>query len=192
MARGNGHDEEDEAPAAEESGAEEPRGLAPVDDGPATSIEELRKERDELRDQLLRRRAEFENYRKRTERDRALSAEDAKASVFKLLVPTLDDLDRALASPTLEGLREGVELLRRNLHQTLETQGVKAVDPAGERFDPERHQALLHEPTPGTPEDTVVQTFAKGYEYKDRLLRPAMVKVSKGEPDGGGEPGAIH
>ena len=202
MTGGNGRDddredgpdpvENDDERGAAAPGADEPKGMAAVDEDPADVALHLKKERDDLRDQLLRKRAEFENYRKRVERDRNQSAEDARAELLRVLIPTLDNLDRALASPTLDGLREGVELTRRNLVSALETQGLVALDPLFERFDPERHQALAHEPAPGHPEDTVVEVFGKGYTYKDRLLRPAIVKVSAGEPDGGGDPGAIH
>jgi molecular chaperone GrpE len=75
----------------------------------------------------------------------------------------------------------GVELIHRELLGLLDNHGVTPHDPKGETFDPERHQALLHEAVPGVPEGTVVETFRKGYYFKDRLLRPALVKVSKGD-----------
>jgi molecular chaperone GrpE len=179
--------------------AEEPRGLEGVDAPPREpltreQIEELRRERDDLQDQLLRRRAEFENYRKRVERDRQQAGADSVAAVLKALIPTVDNLDRALDAPGGEGLREGVELIRRDLLSFLESQGVVREDPKGERFDPERHQALTHEAAPGHKEGDVVEVFGKGYRYKDRLLRPALVKVAKGDEDddSGGGRGAIH
>ena len=191
--RGNGGDEEPDADAAEP----EASGLAGVDAPPMEpltreQVEEMRKERDDLRDQLLRRRADFENYRKRVERDRQQAGVDAAASLLKAMVPTLDNLDRALAAPGGEGLREGVELIRRDLLALLEAQGLTSENPTGERFDPERHQALMHESAPGHEEGTVVEVFGKGYSYKDRLLRPALVKVAKGGDDSGGDPGAVH
>jgi molecular chaperone GrpE len=179
--RRNGGDEEAEADAA----APEATGLAGVDAAPMAplsreEIEALRAERDDLRDQLLRRRAEFENFKKRVERDRHLAGVDATALLLKALVPTLDNLDRALAAPGGEGLREGVELIRRDLLALLESHGVGRLDPKGERFDPEQHQALAHEAAPGHREGTVTEVFGKGYTFKDRLLRPALVKVAKG------------
>lgn len=192
--RKNGEDE----PGPREPEAEE-AGLAGVDAPPLEpltreQVEEMRRERDDLRDQLLRRRAEFENYKKRVERDRQQAGADSVAAVLKALIPSIDNLDRALAAPEGEGLREGVELIRRELLALLEAQGVVREDPTGERFDPERHQALMHERAPGHEEGTVVQVFGKGYTYKDRLLRPALVKVAKGEDDdnSGGDRGAIH
>lgn len=194
--RGNGGDDpegEVESPPGDE------KGLAGVDAPPREpltreQVEELRKERDDLQDQLLRRRAEFENYRKRVERDRHQAGMDAVAGVLQALIPTLDNLDRALEARGDEGLREGVELIRRELLGLFEAQGVIREDPTGEPFDPERHQALSHERVPGHAEGTVVEVFGKGYALKDRLLRPALVKVAKGDEDGdsGGGPGAIH
>jgi molecular chaperone GrpE len=144
----------------------------------------LRQERDGLREQLLRKRADFDNYRKRVERDNQQASFEAKAAVFKDLIPTLDNLDSALkASGDSDALRQGVELTRRELLALLETHGMVAEDPTGAAFDPVSHQALLHEAVPGFDDGTVVEVFRKGYRFKDRLLRPALVKVSKGEGD---------
>jgi molecular chaperone GrpE len=148
---------------------------------PATreELEALRRERDELKEQLLRRRAEFENFRKRMERERESARTDAIATVLKALGPVLDNLDRALGAEGSDAsLREGIELTRRELLAILESQGVKLEDPQGQPFDPERHQALAHEPVPGVPEGTVVEVYRKGYSYGDRLLRPAGFKVA--------------
>ena len=171
-------------PDAPGSSSPEERGLTGVDVEslpPATreELESLRRERDELKEQLLRRRAEFENFRKRMERDRQNAGTDAIATVLKALGPVLDNLDRALdAAGNDASLREGVELTRRELLAILESQGVKLEDPLGQQFDPERHQALAHEPVPGVAEGTVVEVYRKGYSYRDRLLRPALVKVA--------------
>lgn len=197
--RRNGEDHPQKGEVKTAAAAEEPSGLEGVDAAPREpltreQVEELRRERDDLQDQLLRRRAEFENYRKRVERDRQLAGTEAVAAVLKALIPTLDNLDRALDAPGGEGLREGVELIRRELLSLLEAQGVVREDPTGQRFDPERHQALSHEKTPGHADGTVVEVFGKGYHLKDRLLRPALVKVAKGDEDddSGGDRGAIH
>ena len=199
--RRNGEDQPKPADAAAAAATEEPSALQGVDAQPREpltreQVEELRRERDDLQDQLLRRRAEFENYRKRVDRDRQQAGVDAVAALLKALIPTIDNLDRALETPGGEGLREGVELIRRELLALLEAQGVVREDPKGERFDPERHQALSHEKAPGHDEGTVVDVFGKGYTYKDRLLRPALVKVAKADDDddddSGGGRGAIH
>jgi molecular chaperone GrpE len=193
--RGNGEDDHHpEATATEEASGLEGVDAQPREPLTREQVEDLRRERDDLRDQLLRRRAEFENYKKRVERDRQQAGMDSVAAVLKGLIPTIDNLDRALEAPGGEGLRQGVELIRREMLALLEAQGVVKDDPKGERFDPERHQALAHETVPGHAEGTIVEVFGKGYSYKDRLLRPALVKVAKGEddPDSGDDPGAIH
>lgn len=177
------------APAEPLSPDDEPRSVtlhqseteAPAP-APLDELEALRQERDQLRDQLLRRRADFENYKRRVERDRQQTAQEALAGVFRGLVPTLDNLERALgASGDEASVRDGVSLIRRDLLGFLEGQGVVAEDPLGERFDPARHQALSQEPTPGFEEGTVVEVYQKGYSLRDRLLRPALVKVASAD-----------
>jgi molecular chaperone GrpE len=179
--------EAQEGPAPETADREraEPSGLAAVDSEPMApltreEIEALRRERDDLADQLLRKRADFENFRKRVERDRQAAGVDAVAALLKDLAPTLDNLDRALEVPAdAETLRQGVEMIRRGLLSTLESLGVLVEDPTGQPFDPSRHQALSHEPAPGHAEGTVVEVYQKGLSLRDRLLRPALVKVAK-------------
>lgn len=186
--RGNGGGVKDELEAAEPAGASA-SGLEAVEpEAPVQvtreALEALRKERDELREQLLRRRAEFENYKKRVERDRQQAAQDATASLLEALLPALDGFDRALAAGGTETtLREGVELIRRQLQAVLEAKGVAAQEAVGQRFDPEVHQALSYEPAPGFEDGTVVEVFQKGYFLGGRLLRPAFVKVAKGDAD---------
>lgn len=192
---GGGDDEMDDLTA--EGPAEAPDdagegGLEPLPTSPQAEVEALRRERDELKDALLRRRADFENFRRRVERDQQTAAKDAAADVFRRLVDTVDNLERALAARGGEvGLRQGVELTLRDLQAVLGACGVAAVDPVGERFDPSCQEALLHEPVEGLGAGTVAEVFRKGYTFKDRLLRPALVKVSSGEGGkaGGGETG---
>ena len=195
--KGNGNDEdlpvaaaaaprpeEDAAVGAE--GAGEEAGLA--QGAPDDPIEALRQERDQLKDTLLRRRAEFENYRRRVERDRGSAAAEAEAGILRPLLDTVDNLERALAAGGGDsGLRAGVELTLRELLGLLDSLGVTTLVPLGERFDPSLHQAILHEPAAGFEAGTVAEVYRKGYQYKDRLLRPALVKVaSAGSPETGG------
>ena len=193
--KGNGEEGGPVATPTEDPEGSEERGMTAVDGGPVApltpeGVEALRKERDELREQVLRKRAEFENYRKRVERDRQQAGADAAAAVLKGLVPTLENLDRALESAAGDDpLRAGVELTRRELLAFLESQDVEIYDPVGQPFDPEVHQALSAEAVPGVAEGTVVEVFRKGYGYKGRLLRPALVKVAKG---GAGGSEAVH
>jgi molecular chaperone GrpE len=189
---GNGHDDDKVQDDAPDSAAEAaaPSGLAAVEE-PPDELAALRRERDDLRDQLLRRRADFENYKKRAERERQQAATDAVAAALRDLVPSVDNLERALAAGAEgESLRQGLELTHRGLLSFLEAQGVTVEDPVGQRFDPNRHQALMHEPVPGQADGTVTEVFRKGYTYRDRLLRPALVKVAKAE--GGGSGDGIH
>ena len=195
--KGNGNDEdlpvatataprpeEDEA-AVPEAAAEE-TGLAEI--APPDPLEALRQERDDLKDALLRRRAEFENYRRRVERDRGSAAAEAEAGILRPLLGTVDNLERALAAGGGEsGLREGVELTLRELLGLLASLGVTALAPLGETFDPTLHQAILHEPAEGFEAGTVAEVYRKGYSYKDRLLRPAFVKVASAGSPGAGD-----
>ena len=171
--------------AAEDSAASPPeaRGLEPAEEKAApTEAEALRGEVADLKDQLLRRRADFENYKKRMERDRESAGHEMAERIFSELIPVIDNLERALAAGGDEGsLRAGVELIHRELIAVFERNGVQAHDPTGQLFDPTTHQALSHEVVPGLEEGTVAESFRKGYSYRDRLLRPALVKVAKGD-----------
>jgi molecular chaperone GrpE len=194
VTRGNGGDDDAPdrpgAPVVEDA-PEEASGLTPADTpaDPARELEAMRAERDELRDRLLRRAAEFDNYRKRVERERAQSGAEAAAALMKALIPTLDNLERALEAEGGAGaLREGVELTRRELLGALQAQGLVVEDPGGQRFDPTRHEALSHEAARGFAEGEVFEVLRKGYSFRDRLLRPALVKVAKGEDDTSGKP----
>ena len=187
---------EEAAAAATNADREHDAGTAGSESGlvevvPAREdVEALRRERDELKDALLRRRAEFENYKKRVERDQRAASLDGAAEIFRRLVGSVDNLERALAARGDEaGLRQGVELTLRDLQASFEAQGVSVLDPLGQRFDPSLHQALLHEHVPGYAEGTVAEVLRKGYTYRERLLRPALVKVASGETEGGGETG---
>jgi molecular chaperone GrpE len=166
--------------ASETDGA---HGLVAVEGPPAPTREEydsLQRECDRLRDQVLRRRADFENYRKRAERDKQQAGLEAVATVLGALIPILDSLDRALQlEATQESLREGVELIRREFQTLMESRGVTAHAPLGQPFDPNLHQALTHEEVPGFEDGTVVEVYRKGYFFGSRLLRPALVKVAK-------------
>jgi molecular chaperone GrpE len=180
------------SPGKGETGLEAVEEAAPT---PEQALEALREERDQLAEQLLRRRADFENFRRRVERDRHAAAQEALAAIFRELLSTVDNLERALAATGGEDeLRQGVELTHRELVGLLESHDVVPVDPMGERFDPAEQQALIHEPVPGLAEGEVAEVFRKGYLFGERLLRPALVKVAKGDDpeekqEGGGEDG---
>jgi molecular chaperone GrpE len=145
---------------------------------------ELQRQRDEYYDLLLRKTAEFDNYRKRIERERQTLADATAASVVEELLPLMDDLERALeADPGAEGAeayRRGVELIHRQLGDLLRKRGVVAIEAVGQLFDPHLHQAVAYEPAEGRTEGEVIDEFRRGYRLGDRLLRPSMVRVAKG------------
>ena len=147
--------------------------------------DEIQRQRDDYYDRLLRKTAEFDNYRKRVERDRQSFAESATADLLRDLLPLVDDLERALkadpGSDGVESYRRGVELIHRQLLEVLRRRGVKPIEALGADFDPHFHQAVAYEPAQGRREGEVIEEFARGYMLGDRLLRPTMVKVAKGE-----------
>jgi molecular chaperone GrpE len=135
--------------------------------------------RDEYYDLLLRKTAEFDNYRRRVERERRELSDYVAGEFVKELLPVIDDFDRALAADATTGaFREGVELIRRRLMEVLAKRGVTVLDPLGEAFDPHQHEAVARVPAAGRRDGEIVEVFSRGYKLGDRLLRPAMVKVA--------------
>src|SRR4051794_10194135 len=162
-----------------------------VTDGPDTPVAtpdaaeaatEVQRERDDYKDRWLRKSAEFDNYRRRIERERREQADQAVVDILQELLLVVDDFDRALTVDAGEGgaaYRKGVELIHGKLHDLLRKQGVKAMDVLGADFDPNVHMAVVHEESPNHREGEVIGELQKGYMLNDRLLRPAMVKVAK-------------
>ncbi len=142
-------------------------------------LQQLKTERDELRDLLLRRQAEFDNFRKRIERDRSEHAQYASMDVVRELVSVLDDFERALktecASPEYS---RGVELIFNRMLDALKKVGLEPMDSVGQLFDPHQHQAVERVDTKEAEDNTVLGQFQRGYNFKGRLLRPAMVRVA--------------
>ncbi len=148
----------------------------------ATSSDTLQKERDDLYDRLLRKTAEFDNFRKRVDRDRKDMIDWAAADVINDVLAIADDFDRAIAAPAppeANSYKAGLELIQRQLAEMLKKRGVTTVDALGADFDPHLHQAVAYEEVPGAREGEVVDVMAKGYKLGERLLRPALVKVAK-------------
>jgi len=148
----------------------------------AGAADTLQKERDDLYDRLLRKSAEFDNFRKRVERDRKDMIDWAAADVLGDLISIVDDFDRALeapAPPEAQSFKAGLELIQRQLAELLKKRGVSTVEALGADFDPHLHQAVAYEEVAGAREGEVVGVMAKGYKLGDRLLRPALVKVAK-------------
>jgi molecular chaperone GrpE len=141
----------------------------------------------EAQDSLLRRQADFENYRKRVERERTESYNRVVAEAARKLLPVMDNLSRALdaersvetsESEEFRHFLHGVQLISKQLSEVLESFGVQPIAAVGERFDPHIHEAVVTEPSDEHEPDTVVEELARGYRIGDRLLRPAMVKVA--------------
>ena len=148
----------------------------------AVDVEALKTERDALQDRLLRTAAEFDNYRKRIDRERRDQSESAAASLLAEVLPVVDNLERALqapAGPEAAGVRAGVELIHRQLMDLLRKRGVTPVDAVGTQFDPQVHQAVAYEDAPDRRDGEVIEQFTRGYRLGDKLVRPAMVKVAK-------------
>jgi molecular chaperone GrpE len=143
----------------------------------------------DVQDRLTRRQADFENYRKRVERERGETYNRVVADVVNKFLPVIDNLRRAVdaersleasESPEFRHFLQGVELINKQLDEVLEAFGVEAVPAHGERFDPHLHEAVVTEATEEYEPDTVIQEIVRGYRLGEKLLRPAMVKVSTG------------
>jgi len=160
------------------------------DDPEPGSVETLIREVAETRDKMLRTLAEMENLRQRTRREVADAKTYGISGFARDVLDIADNLQRALdavpvearaaADPGLKALIEGVELTERSLHNALEKHGVRKFDPAGEKFDPNVHQAMYEVPDPSVPAGTIAQVIQSGYMIGERVLRPALVGVAKG------------
>ena len=160
------------------------------DDPEEGSVEALAKEAADARDKMLRTLAEMENLRKRTAREVSDARTYGISGFARDVLDIADNLQRALdavpaearaaADPGLKALIEGVELTERSLHNALEKNGVRKFDPAGEKFDPNVHQAMYEIPDPSVPAGTIAQVIQSGYMIGERVLRPALVGVAKG------------
>ena len=151
------------------------------------SLEALQKERDDLHDRLLRTTAEFDNYRKRTERERRELSDAVSADIVRDVLPAVDDLERALAAAAAvtqdeagAAFQRGIELIHRRLLDALRKRGVEPIDVIGLDFDPNWHEAVGHDQATGGRRDgEITAELTKGYRIGQRLLRPAQVKVAK-------------
>jgi molecular chaperone GrpE len=166
-------------PAAPGREAEDDAGLDQVEKDLDELLDETKRERDEYLDLAKRTRADFENYRKRAAEQARDAEARGKGSLARELVPVLDNLRRALDAPAGESLTEGVQMVHKDLGETLQRAGVEEYDPAGERFDPSWHEALATRPEEGTDAGVVVETVEKGYRLDGQVLRPAKVIVSE-------------
>ena len=179
-----------EAAEAEESSADAEPEVSPEAEALANlkaEYEAYKVEAEEQRDQMLRTVAEFDNSRKRTEREKEESLKYALESFVKELIPTVDSIERAIQSTTesedFGALAEGVEMIYKGILSTLEKRGVLPIDAANEPFDPMQHEAVMHVESEEVPENHVIEEWQKGYLLHNRVIRPSMVSVSKGKSE---------
>ncbi len=175
-----------------EAGADAPEQAATAEAGLAAQLAKSEAERDDLKDKLLRTLAEMENLRRRTEREIADAKAYAATSFARDMLGSADNLRRALeslpadamktADAAVKALHEGVELTERELLKTLERHGVRRIDPQGEKFDPNLHQAMFEAPDATIAKGLVSKVVQIGYKIGERVLRPALVGVSAGAP----------
>ncbi|MBI3701382.1 MAG: nucleotide exchange factor GrpE [Afipia sp.] len=201
MADSNGHKDpqgtaQDNATPEKEPVVSKPYVMP--DDPEEGSVEALTKDVADAKDRMLRTLAEMENLRKRTAKEVADARAYGITGFARDVLDIADNLQRALdavpqeardaADPGLKALIEGVEITERSLHKTLEKNGVQKIDPLGEKFDPNFHQAMYEVPDATVPSGTVVQVVQSGYTIGERILRPALVAVTKG----GAKPAPVH
>lgn len=180
------HDEEiiaeNAAEAGEDAGApaEQEQAAEAGEETKNPRIAELERLAEENQNRYLRTQADFDNFRRRTLKEKEELSQYATAKLVTQLLPVLDNFERALAAEAAQGdsFAKGVDMIYRQLHQVLEAEGLKAMTPVGEPFDPEHHQAIMTVETDEYDEGIVVESMQTGYWLKDKVIRPAMVKVS--------------
>ncbi len=180
--------------APEEDGDGQPDQNATAGDGQegevaeASPLEQLQAERDKLKDQLLRTAADFDNYRKRSRKDVEQAERKGKEDVLRELLPVFDNLERALEAATgatdVNAIQEGVQMVLKLFEDSASRIGLERVASVGQRFDPNLHDAFQQVASDEHPPGTIVAEYQAGYRLGDRLIRPAMVVVSK-KPDNG-------
>jgi molecular chaperone GrpE len=188
MAKGNGKtdvknlDLEHELPPAEDNDdTAEVAVPGAAEKTPGSEVDKLRGERDALLDRLARLQAEFDNARKRAQREQQEFREYAAADVIKGILPVLDSFERALKAPAGQAndFRSGIELIYRQFLDALQKAGVQPIQAVGQPFDPRFHEAIEMVDTNKVEDHHVLDELQRGYKYKDRLLRPAMVRVAR-------------
>ena len=144
-----------------------------------TAEEKLQVQLDELNDRYLRTLAEYDNYRKRTAKEKEAIYPEARASTIATILPVLDSFERALEAPCAdEEFKKGLELIRKAFDEMLQKHGVEAFGAVGDAFDPNQHSAVAHQEDDSVGENCIAEVFQKGYRMGDRVLRYAMVKVA--------------
>lgn len=143
-------------------------------------LEEAQAQASEFKDSWMRSQAEFQNYRRRVERDNDLMKSTMKGDIIKKVLPVLDDMERALQNrPADDAWASGIELVARKFQNILEMEGVKKIEAAGAEFDPNFHEAISHEPSEDVESGHVIEVVQNGYMLGERVIRPAMVRVAQ-------------
>ena len=143
-------------------------------------LEEAEAKTSEYKDSWLRSQAEFQNYRKRLERDNEMMYISMKGDIIKKVLPVLDDLERALQNRSADdSWASGIELVARKFQNILESEGVKKIEAVGTEFDPNFHEAISHEPANGVQSGHVIGVVQNGYMIGERVIRPALVRVAQ-------------
>ncbi|MFC4103998.1 nucleotide exchange factor GrpE [Paenibacillus xanthanilyticus] len=168
-----------DASEAAQAGEEQAQGAETAED---PRIAELMKQAEENQQRYLRAQADFDNFRRRTQKEKEDLARYASEQLIKQLLPVVDNFGRALEASKnggdAESFAKGVDMIFRQLEQTLESEGLKPMETVGQPFNPDFHQAIMQVESDEHEEGIVVEEVQKGYVLKDRVLRPAMVKVS--------------
>ena len=183
------------AAAVPDPDAPRKRASEAVEDQPGDEVAQLREELKTAQDRLLRLQADFENFRRRAQRDREEALHFGPQNLIKDLLPVVDNLGRAIdharqsEGEDLQGLLQGVDLVWRGLESTLSKHHVQEIEALGRPFNPALHEAMAQIPDASVEPNTIVEVLQKGYQLRDRLVRPARVVVARAPdtPDGGGE-----
>jgi molecular chaperone GrpE len=172
---------ESDPPSADAEQSADAKAVAADTERADAEVAKLATDLEDLRQTLLRRQADFDNYRKRIEKERAEDAKRATARLIEGLIPVIDGFEHALAAhreAEYENYRKGFELIYKQLLDNLARLGVERIEPAGKMFDPHLHQAMDRAETSDHEDGTILQVFQPGYIFHGRVLRPAMVRVA--------------
>lgn len=173
------HIHEEDAIAQDET-TENGSALAMEVESLARQLKEAESRAAEYKDGWARSQADFQNYKKRLERDHELTYTSMKGDIVKKILPILDDLERALQNrPADNSWASGIELIARKLQNVLDSEGIKKIDAEGKEFDPNFHEAISHEPADGVRSGFVIGVVQNGYMLGERVIRPAMVRVAQ-------------
>ena len=160
--------------------SEDTEQLSAEIDGLKKKLEEAESKTSEYKDSWLRSQAEFQNYRRRIERDNEIMYASMKGEIVRKVLPVLDDLERALQNRAADDpWASGIELIARKLQNILENEGVKKIEAVSAEFDPNFHEAISHEPADGARSGHVIGVVQNGYMIGERVIRPALVSVAQ-------------